>query len=248
MNDIKIEDFSTFSKRIEDDFKKDTSITSGEWTISSRLRDKVTQAGSFAPFYGYTSVYMLSDEDRAKCQEIQDEIIGKHGNMLIQLPESTFHLTAHEFCNEYTVSHDRCDIDQREDEIDGSIRDLFHSLHEQYGNQDITLNALGPSTHGSDAISIKFVPATCGDSDILQTIFHDSENIWQVGKAYTPHVSLAYFRTEQFPENDVELLYEDIREIVRKTAFSITFSADDLVYQRHYDMKDFRKILSVSEA
>ena len=210
------EEFGSFLNRIETTFGKNIDSIPAKWIISDGLRDKVMDDGHFSPFYGYTSVYRLSEE-------------------------------AHEFCNEYTVSHSPAEIDEEERRIEDKIRNLFSLLHREYGGRIIRLRALGPSTNGNDVVSIKFIPLTASDSSILQHIFSESEKIWPVGRYYTPHVSLGYFRTEQFSRESVTALYDDIRKEAEKTDFTISFSVDDLVYQRHYDMQDFRKIFSVSE-
>ena len=241
------EEFGSFLNRIETTFGKNIDSIPAKWIISDGLRDKVMDDGHFSPFYGYTSVYRLSEEDAAKCSAIQRALFSSHISMFVPLPISTFHLTAHEFCNEYTVSHSPAEIDEEERRIEDKIRNLFSLLHREYGGRIIRLKALGPSTNGNDVVSIKFVPLTASDSSILQHIFSESEKIWPVGRYYTPHVSLGYFRTEQFSRESVTALYDDIRKEAEKTDFTISFSVDDLVYQRHYDMQDFRKIFSVSE-
>ncbi len=240
------EDCREFSSRIYASFRKNIETVPEHWKISEGLRDKVSPAGCFAPFYGYTSVYRLSADDAAKCRIVQDKLLSCHGPMFVPLPERTFHLTAHEFCNEYTVSSSPSEIDEKEKTIENRIENLFHRLHRSE-RKGVSLIALGPSTSGSDVVSIKFVPKTDDDAEILQDIFSESEEIWPVGRFYTPHVSLGYFKTEEFAQDAVESLYKDIRELAEQTDFTISFSVDDLVYQRHFDMQDFRKIFSVKE-
>ena len=240
------EDCREFAERIKASFRKNIETVPERWTISEGLRDKVSPDGRFAPFYGYTSVYRLSEKDASRCRAIQDKLLDSHGPMFVPLPEHTFHLTAHEFCNEYTVSSSAAEIDAEEETIEKRIEDLFHKLHDS-GRKDVSLIALGPSTSGSDVVSIKFVPKDDEDARILQDIFSESEDIWPVGRPYTPHVSLGYFKTEEFPQDAVESLYREIKALAEETDFTISFSVDDLVYQRHFDMQDFRKIFSVAE-
>ena len=144
------------------------------------------------------------------------------------------------------MSSSAAEIDAEEETIEKRIEDLFHKLHDS-GRKDVSLIALGPSTSGSDVVSIKFVPKDDEDARILQDIFSESEDIWPVGRPYTPHVSLGYFKTEEFPQDAVESLYREIKALAEETDFTISFSVDDLVYQRHFDMQDFRKIFSVAE-
>ncbi len=243
---IRPESCRAFVDRLTDAYSTSLANVPQKWVISSRLCDKVEDS-SFVPFYGYTSVYKLNDTEREKCIAVQDRIMGRHGNLFVPLPPQTFHLTAHEFCNEYTVSSVASEIDAAEQGIEDRIREMFHSIKERWEGAEIHLRALGPSC-GSDALSIKFVPEGARDSSILQTIFAESEDIWPVGTQYTPHVSLGYFRTRLFSGEEIVSLYKDLNDISASTDFTITLKADDLVYQRHFDMQDFRKILSVGEA
>ena len=243
---IRPESCRAFVDRLTDAYSTSLANVPQKWVISSRLCDKVEDS-SFVPFYGYTSVYMLNDIEREKCLAVQNRIMSRHGNLFVQLPPATFHLTAHEFCNEYTVSAKASEIDAAEMSIEDKIRVMFHSINERWTGTEIRLRALGPSC-GTDALSIKFVPEGTKDSNILQTIFAESEDIWPVGTQYTPHVSLGYFRTKLFSGEEIVSLYRDLNDIAASTDFTITLRTDDLVYQRHFDMQDFRKILSVGEA
>ena len=61
------EDCREFAERIKASFRKNIETVPERWTISEGLKDKVSPDGRFAPFYGYTSVYRLSEKDASRC-------------------------------------------------------------------------------------------------------------------------------------------------------------------------------------
>lgn len=218
-----------------------------KWNISIPLRDKVSEDGHFLPFYGYTSVFKLSDGDRKICRSIQEELFAKNREMFVPLPPETFHVTAHEYANVYTVSKDTAAIDAANAKVMPGIIRFFHDLNGRYRDTVITLKALGPSTNGSDVVSIKFIPEKKEDCDLLEYIFDEAERIWPVGRKYTPHVSLGYFKLVDFSKEKIDSLYSDIQKISKSIDFKVNFSVGDLVFQRHFDMQDFRGLFTVSD-
>ena len=228
-------------------FQHQQNTVPQEWKISVPLRDKVSEDSKYLPFYGYTSVFHLAKEDQEKCGVILNKVMAISGEMLIPLPSSSFHITAHEFANEYTVGKDMKKIDEANCTVIEKIASLFHFLNEKYGERSITLRALGPSTSGSDVVSIKFIPNTAKDEEILSEIFENSEKVWPVGRKYTPHVSLGYFKLNNYGKNTIDSLYANLRRISRDLDFKVSFSVGDLVFQRHFSMEDFRDLFSVSD-
>lgn len=232
---------------IIDKFNKQIETVPESWIISDGLRDKVSEKATYRPFYGYTSVFHLSEDEQKECSSILDKVLASSSDMLIPLPVSSFHITAHEFANEYTVSNRRDEIDKSNYEVLESIGALFHELNEEYDGRKISMRALGPSTSGSDVVSIKFIPSTKDDEAILETVFNKSEDIWPIGRKYMPHVSLGYFRTEVFAQDKVIALYDNLKAIRTNLDLHVTFSVRDLVYQRHFSMEDFRDLFSVAD-
>lgn len=217
------------------------------WSISTPLKDKVSEDDSYLPFYGYTSVFQLTKEDQKKCGEILERVMAVSGDMLIPLPYTSFHITAHEFANEYTVSKDYSEIDEANGKVLENIGELFHSLEEKYGDKKVSLRVLGPSTSGSDVVSIKFLPDMEEDEAILSEIFERSEAIWPVRRTYMPHVSLGYFKMKNFEKNAIDDLYQNLKNISNSLDMKVSFSIGDLVYQRHFSMEDFRDLYSVAD-
>lgn len=237
----------SLKQEIIEKFQRQQTNVPETWTISAPLRDKVSEDATYLPFYGYTSVFHLAKDDQKKCSEILDKVIAVSGDMLIPLPTTSFHITAHEFANEYTVSKNYSEIDQANGKVLENIAELFHSLEEKYGDRKISLRALGPTTSGSDVVSIKFCPETEEDEAILSEIFERSEAVWPVGRKYMPHVSLGYFKLENFPKKAIDELYKNLKSISNSLDMKVTFSVGDLVYQRHLSMEDFRDLYSVSD-
>lgn len=236
-----------FVNRVESKFQRDINKIPNPWVISRGLEDKVTKDNNYKDFYGYTSVFKLSEEDKEKCLDIQSKILRQDGGMLIPLPPKTFHLTAHEYANVYSVGNSKDRIEEENDKVIAGIRKLFHSLNRELGDEKITLRALGPSTSGSDVVSIKFAPVLENDAKLLLYIFDKSEEIWPVGREYNPHVSMGYFKLCNFEKSSVEELYKNVKEISKNMDFTISFSVKDLVFQRHFSMEDFHVLFAVGD-
>lgn len=239
--------YEEFIDRVSSAFSSQIWNVPKKWNISAPLRDKVSSNGDFLPFYGYTSVFRLSKEDRNICRSIQERLFEKNGDMFVVLPCETFHVTAHEYANVYTVSKSMDEIDEENNKVMPLIRSFFCDLYDRYRDTRITLKALGPSSNGSDVVSIKFIPDSKDDCALLEYIFDKSEQIWPVGKKYTPHVSLGYFKLQEFSRTQIDSLYSDMQLISKTIDYKVSFSVGDLVFQRHFDMKDFRGLFTVSD-
>ena len=124
-------------KRVKDNFTKQINTVPDKWNISEPLRDKVSEDSKYLPFYGYTSVFKLDRKEIDACSLIQKEVMDVADEMLIPLPASTFHVTAHEYANVYTVGDDEKKIDEANEKVISEIKEYFHNLNTLYGNKKI---------------------------------------------------------------------------------------------------------------
>lgn len=240
-------DYKEFISKIKDEFDKNINNVPVEWKVSKKLEDKITKYGTMNEFYGSTSVIKLNEEDRNKCIKLRDDLYKNNDDLLVRLHSKTFHLTIHAFCNVYNVSKDKHEIKRKMDSIEEDIKEMFKQINKEYGNETIRLKVLGPSTNGSDVVSIKFIPDSEKDFAILYNLFERCESIFPLNKPYTPHVSLGYFKLKKYTTNDIQRLYSDIKRISDYSNFYIELPVGDLVYQHHYHMNDFRDVFKVRD-
>lgn len=220
---------------------------SKEWVISERLSEKITQDGKMKPFYGATSVIKLSNEDIAKCREIQQRIMEPHGDMFVRLYPETFHVTIHAFSNAYTVSPDVREINEDIQKIQCDIEREFILISQAHRDKMINMRSIGVSTGGRDVVSLKFVPDSMEDYRVIMNLFDRFEDIYPLGKPYVPHVSLGYFKLKRFAPNEVQGLYHTLHQINQHLKLSIKLDIKQLVYQHHFHMNHFKDIFRVAQ-
>ncbi|GAA0180921.1 hypothetical protein SH2C18_35330 [Clostridium sediminicola] len=239
--------YKEFVSRVKEEFNNNIKSIPSEWKVSKKLADKITEDGSMNDFYGSTSVIKLSEEDRNKCIALRDELYKNNNDMLVRLHSKTFHLTIHAFCNVYNVSKDKKEIKRKMDSIEGDIKELFAQFNREYGKKTIRLKVLGPSTSGSDVVSIKFIPDSEKDHNILYDLFNRCEKLFPLNKPFTPHVSLGYFKLKKYTKDEIQRLYYDIKKVSDNSGFYIELPVGDLAYQHHYHMNDFRDVFMVKD-
>ena len=161
------------------------------WTVSDRLLRKVTADGEMMPFYGATTVIMLSDKDRNSCLDVRDHLFGKHGDRFVALAPHTYHLTIHALSNAYNVDGDDGMIRHSIERTEPQVKTEFQRIAAQFGDRSIRMRALGVSTGGKDIIGLKFVPEAKEDCELLIDLFDRLEAVYPLGESFVPHVSLA---------------------------------------------------------
>lgn len=229
-----------FLQQLRDSFAAEMSNKPKQWVISDRLHQKITEDGRMKPFFGATSVIHLSERDIASCNHVQEALFRKHPDMFVQIDQKTFHVTVHAFSNPYTVSHEISAIRQDIEKVRDIIENEFRKLAGMYHDRTIRMKALGASTAGKDVVSLKFEPSNEEDHLILIDLFQRFEAIYPLGSAYIPHVSLGYFKLVAYSVQEIDALYETLTEINAGLNMEIELELNQLAFQIHYDMNDFR--------
>jgi 2'-5' RNA ligase len=218
-----------------------------EWVISERLSGKITADGGLNDFYGATTVIHLSDEAKSLCRNLQTQLFEHNPDMFVALDPDTFHLTIHALCNVYSVSPDIDEITTALDNQEPMVRAEFKQIAEAYPNTSIQMKALGTSTNGKDVVSIKFVPASGDDFNVLMDLFQRIENIHPLGERFIPHVSLGYFKLKHYTADEINRLYTCLVRLNEQSDFEIKLDVRQLVYQIHTNMNHFTDRFGVGD-
>ncbi|MFS0725462.1 hypothetical protein [Paenibacillus sp. 1P07SE] len=218
------------------------------WLISEGLHKKINPDGTMNDFYGATTVIKLSERDKARCRAMQQEVLALVPGMLVPVGPDTFHFTIHALSNPYNVpggtnSAIQRDIIAREEAVIAELREI-RALH---GDKRLRLRMLGASTAGNDVVSLKLAPADTPDESLLVELFRRIERVCPLGKRYTPHITLAYFKPQAYPQAHVDRLYEGLRALSRTVHEDLILDVRDLVYQHHYSMDDFRDVVPANK-
>lgn len=239
------EDYAAYTRSLLEKFERNTTEVPEQWVMSDRLSEKITEDGQLQPFFGATSVIMLSQRDTAACRDVQDRLWAKHGDMFVKLNPETFHLTIHAFSNVYSVSSDVEEIRREIAGLEGGIREEFARIAADYAGRTIKMKALGTSVGGRDVISLKFVPCASDDFALLSDLFNRMERLYPLGQPYMPHVSLGYFKIRPYERAEIAALFETLREL-NEAPFEIELEVNRFVYQIHYHMNDFRDVFDIA--
>ncbi|OXS53813.1 hypothetical protein B1A99_28345 [Cohnella sp. CIP 111063] len=240
-------DYRTYSDRLISLFERQMNDLPLPWTVSDRLLRKVTADGEMMPFYGATTVIMLSDKDRNSCLDVRDHLFGKHGDRFVALAPHTYHLTIHALSNAYNVDGDDGMIRHSIERTEPQVKTEFQRIAAQFGDRSIRMRALGVSTGGKDIIGLKFVPEAKEDCELLIDLFDRLEAVYPLGESFVPHVSLGYHRVGPHSPEEVIALYDTLRRINRELEMTIELDVCELVYQHHYHMNDFRDVFAVKD-
>ncbi|WP_148929327.1 hypothetical protein [Paenibacillus methanolicus] len=198
-------------------------------------------------FYGATSVIPLSDSDRHKCRIAQERLLGALEHHIVPLVPETFHLTIHAFSNDNNTSGGIEIIQANLAQLEEAIAAEFRNIAARYGGQRIRMRSLGASTGGKDVVSIKYVPASERDYQLLTDLYNRMEKIFPERKPYVPHVSLGYFKPMKLEQDEIALLYETLESMRKGLDLDIVLDVDRFVYQHHVHMNDFRAVFSVQQ-
>ncbi|MBB6633183.1 hypothetical protein [Cohnella thailandensis] len=236
-----------FTEKLVELFDRQMDEPPSPWAVSEKLLEKITPSGEMKPFYGATTVIMLSRKDNEACLAVRDRLFGEHGDLLVALDPDTYHLTIHALSNVYNVANDNELIKRSIQDTEPKVEAEFRRIAERYQGRTIRMRALGVSTGGKDIIGLKFVPCSEEDSLLLTDLFERMEAVYPLGERYVPHVSLGYHQIREHSPEEVRGLYDTLRRINRELELTIELEVAELVYQHHYHMNDFRDVFAVKE-
>ena len=201
--------FDEYKGMLLERFRNDTSTRPECWKIADNLVRKVSKEGKLQPFYGYTSIFTLSEDDAGKCRGFCKTLFDKAGDLLIPLPVSSFHLTLHTFWNQNNCAS-ISEVDRKMEISRPLIEETMDEIMKRYGNLHISMFSPGISTNGSDVVSMKFIPQGKEDFELLYSLFLMMERICPLSQQYIPHISLAYFKVRNYDKDEIKQIYDAI--------------------------------------
>ncbi|MGN0840686.1 MAG: hypothetical protein ACI4NB_07640 [Candidatus Ornithospirochaeta sp.] len=232
-------EFCEYVEMVEKKYKEESNFYPDTWTVSQKIKKKIGKDGSFLPFYGFTTVFRLDDEDWKKCCNLADIVTGRVGDLLTILPKSTYHITLHTLWNDNNTDGGRKSVAEKMARDEDKLRNTFSEIMEKYGERAISMRALGISSDCSDVVSIKFVPDREEDYALIMTLFGYIEDICTLNKLYLPHISLGYFKAKEYTKGELERLFSAIRENAVGHSFTINMKVSNLVYETHEAMSGY---------
>ena len=233
--------YDEYRKMLLERFTSDIAIRPERWKIAENLVRKVSREGVLQPFYGYTSIFDLSEEASTECRKRYDAFCSIVENLVIPLPSQSFHLTLHTFWNENN-SASPAEVDKRMELSRPLIKKAMDEMMREYGNSMIRMHSPGISTNGSDVVSMKFIPASEKDYNLLCTLFLKMEEICPLGQAYVPHISFSYFKVKDYGRQEIDTIYDAINSINKEFGNTeILIAVSSLGFRMHRMMDGYIK-------
>ena len=215
-------------------FMWDSLPQNGCLSTNDNLRNKVTEEGSFQPFYGDTVIFSLDDGTDAWLSQIQDEIYRRCGSILSdRLDPATFHITLHDLKNSPYSMPD--DVKSNESQ---AVR-LIERARQKYGNE-IYINSRCIFSMVGTSIVMGFEPETDEDCRILMSLYEEFQSIVPLSYPLTLHATIAYYKPGNYDESVVQIL-KDTFDVVGRETQRIRLDLDKLNYatfssMNHYSM------------
>ncbi len=233
--------YDEYRKMLLDRFSSDTLNRPKKWKIAGNLVRKVSKEGFLQPFYGYTSIFDLSEAASAECRKRYDAFCGKAGSLVIPLPSPSFHLTLHTFWNENNSASPE-EVNRRMEVSRPLIRKAMDEIMKKYGDAIINMISPGISTNGRDVVSMKFIPTSEKDYGILCSMFLKMEGICPLGQPYVPHISFSYFKVRDYKREEIDTIYDAIDSINSGFgATEIPIAVSSLGFRMHRMMDGYIK-------
>lgn len=229
----------------EDEFARHNRERPAVWNVSEGLSAKITPDGRMNAFFGATTVIPLGERDREKYRLLQEELFAAIPGMLVPIELSTFHVTVHALANVYSAGPDPADVRRNIAAYEDVVREAFAAIGADYAGEVVRLRTLGVSTNSRDVVSVKLVPSAERDYRVLTDLFDRLETVYPLRKPYVPHVSLGYFQLRVYGPDEIGRLYDTLERLNGRPQPNIELSVDDLAYQYHEHMNDFRNVFTV---
>lgn len=194
------------------------------------LAAKIGGDGELLPFPGNTVVFLLEEKDKAKLQQLQQELYRHCGALLARrLQPETFHMTLHDLANGECLWQ-KDSMAARASEILAGIRRKPKVI--------IPMKAVCTFNMVSTSIVLLLEPADHRAWQQLDELYEQFQLVRQLPYALTPHITLAYFRPGCYGPEKTDIL----RKALGQVSFEISLSTDALVLQDFETMNDYQTV------
>lgn len=187
------------------------------------LTKKVNEEGKLLPYYGNTIVFTFDASLSKKLKKIQDELYEKIPTCLAEaLIEESFHLTLHDLYNDAVLNDELKEAMH----ISGTY---VNNYLKKLESKKIHLKATWVFNMVNTSIVLGLRPSDADSEAVLTELYEEFEKIKPLNYAYTPHITLAYYKPGTYDPN---LLNQVMKEI----DLEITLDTKDLRLQHFENM------------
>ena len=222
------ESYAQFLERIG---KFETPVMpEGPVCLAPDLGDKVLENGSFRPFFGDTLVFDLAPEDKKKIASLIDKLYDTAPECFAErLRTSTLHMTLHDLC----ASTDPDPIQKTMEQNDRKLREMG-----RIKDLSFTMESTCVFSMVGKSLVLGLKAADEQSHELLWRLYDIGDRLVTLNYKFTPHITLAYFTPQGFPEEKGEELKALLMDL-EKEKLTLTFTAQQLCYQRFYSMNQY---------
>lgn len=216
-----------------DDYIKHSLPAHGNFSTNPNLIKKANENGGLLPFFGNTVVYLLDNYTKCSIAALQDELYCATPFMFSEkLKPDTFHMTVHDLANGHIND---IQLQERMAVIYPKARDI---LRREKPNHTLRMKTTWMFNMVNMSIVLGLTPSDAESYRILDRLYCSFEEITPLGYAFTPHITLAYFRPGIYGEKALAKL----RDFLHSVEMEISLEPQNLVIQNFTDMNTYRTI------
>lgn len=231
-----MESYADFLARIDSFEKPELHLGDGDFVPNPSVALKVDSENAFRPFFGDTTVFDLTDDEKALLRRITDILYSEAPECFCEkLVDSTFHMTLHDLSNSpEKETAARC--------MPSNRSRLRVVLEEQpVTPQTIRMRSKAIFNMVNTSLVVGLYPVDAAEYEKLMALYALVDVVKQLPYPLTPHITLAYYSSAGF-DNATAKKLEQIVNRLNKQPFDILLDTKRLVYQQFESMNDYRTI------
>jgi len=231
-----MESYQEFLNRINS-FEKNFDLSQEDFRPKQAVLDKVDENNQFRPFYGDTTVFVLSSEEQEFFKSYTDLLYQETPECFSErLAHDTFHMTLHDLSN----APEKSAVMQNMQENEEKIRIIYFPSAEI----SMKFNAVFNMNH--TALCIGLFPADETEYQKLMNLYALVNQIQSLPYPLTPHITLAYYNRNGFSAESGKKLNQIVSEL-NQQPYNVLLDTGRLFYQHFSTMKDYENIFCLEK-
>ena len=236
-----MEQYQEFMNRISKFELPELSLGEGDFTVNPSVIEKVGMDQAFLPFYGDTTIFDLSAQEKAQISRITEQLYQEVPECFSErLRDETLHMTLHDLSN--SPVQEKVGISMQENQ---AKLQLLLSVQPVL-QQTIQMQSKAVFNMVNLALVIGFYPVNETEYVKLMQLYELVDQVQTLPYPLTPHITLAYFRRNGFSHHAAQKLSAAVNALNQQT-IEITLDTRYLYYQHFQSMNDYRKVLCFTE-
>lgn len=237
-----METYREFMNRISAFELPELSLGNGAFISSESVAKKVYNNNSFRSFYGDTIVFDLSEQEKIQIHSMTEQLYSEVPECFSErLGKDTLHMTLHDLSN----SPELADASLKMQENEKKLREILSA--ELVVQQSIQMHSMAVFNMVNTSLVIGFYPADEQEYKKLMYLYQLADRIVKLPYLLTPHITLAYYNKDGFPEISKRKL-ESVVNRLNKSPVSVTLDTERLCYKHFKSMNLYNTVMKFERA